>query len=162
MKGDAWEGGHRMPLIARWPGRVRAKTVNEELVSLTDLVATVRGLLRIDTAAGADGVDFSPALLGKPWRRPGTHPVVARSSMGATALRIGSLAWIDRLGSGGFSDPQQEKPVKGGPAVQLHDLQNDPGQKTNLAADPRNAGKLREFADILRRLTTERPPAPRP
>jgi arylsulfatase A-like enzyme len=145
MKGDAWEGGHRVPLIARWAGKIPAGATTDALVSLTDLRATVAGLLGLTPAAG-DGVDFSPALLGRPWQRPDDHPLVARSSLGATALRSGSWKFIDRLGSGGFSTPQSAKAV-GVPSVQLYNLATDPAEQDNLAG--REPDKVRLFEQLL-------------
>ncbi len=132
MKGDAWEGGHRVPLIARWPGHIPEHTTSDAVVSLTDLRATFAGLLGLP-AAGGDGADFSPALLGQPWERPADRPLVARSSMGATSVREGNWKFIDRLGSGGFSTPATEQPAPGGPDAQLYDLASDPAETTNLA-----------------------------
>jgi arylsulfatase A-like enzyme len=146
MKGDAWEGGHRVPLIVRWPGHVPAAATSDALVSLTDLRATVAGLLGL-TAAPGDGVDFSPALLHQPWERPEASPLVARSSLGAAALRIGTWKFIDRLGSGGFSIPASEKPAPGGPAVQLYDLARDPGETENLAGlEPEKVARFQKLA----------------
>ncbi len=132
MKGDAWEGGHRIPLIARWPGRVPAHATTDTLVSLTDLLATFVGLLEYKPAPG-DGVDFSPVLLGKPWTRPESKPLIARSSLGVSVVRQGNWKFISRLGSGGFSDPKSEQPAPGSPAVQLYNLAADPGEANNLA-----------------------------
>ena len=145
MKGDAWEGGHRVPFIARWPGHVPANAVSDALVSLTDLRATIAALLELSPANG-DGVDFSPALLGRLWQRPETSPLVARSSLGATALRQGSWKYIDRLGSGGFSDPRSAQSAPGEPSVQLYNLASDPGETDNLAArDPERVARLEKF-----------------
>lgn len=138
MKGDAWEGGHRVPLIARWPGHVPVGSNGTALVSLTDVLPTVAALLGISVGTGADapdGVDFSPALLGQPWERPETHPLLARSSGGAHALRAGQWKYIDRLGSAGFSDPKSEPPAADGPREQLYDLASDPGETKNLAGE---------------------------
>jgi len=132
MKGDAWEGGHRMPLIARWPGHVPVNATSEALVSLTDLLATVAGLLGMPDIA-SDGVDFSAALLGKPWQRPTDRPLIAASSLGAITMRSGQWKFINRLGSGGFSDPKTEQPKPEGTTAQLYDLAADPGETNNLA-----------------------------
>jgi arylsulfatase A-like enzyme len=146
LKADAWEGGHRMPFIARWPGHISAGTTSDALISLTDLLATTAALLAIPRdPATADSVDFSPALLGKPWTRPEQHPLVARSSQGALTIRSGNWKFINQLGSGGFSKPAREQPAAGQPNAQLYNLAHDPGEQRNLAAsEPARTLALRQ------------------
>ena len=48
MKADAWENGHRMPFIARWPGHVEAGSVSDQTLCFTDLLATMAALLNVD------------------------------------------------------------------------------------------------------------------
>ena len=160
MKGDAWEGGHRVPFIARWPGHIPAAATNDAPISLTDLLVTTAALLSLPAeATSPDGVDFSPALLGKAWTRPEQRPLVARSSGGAHMLRHGSWKFISQLGSGGFSKPQNEKPAANGPTVQLYDLAHDPGESKNLAgSEPQRAAEFRrQLTALLAGNPTARP-----
>jgi arylsulfatase A-like enzyme len=139
-----------MPLVARWPGRVAAGATSAALVSLTDVLATVAALVGVD-AGRSDGVDFSPALFGRAWTRPAEAPLVAQSSTGHNVIRSGSWKLIDRLGSGGFSDPRTMAPTADAPSVQLYDLASDPAEQQNLAAEqPERAAALqRELKKIL-------------
>jgi len=66
-KGSAWEGGHRVPLIARWPGKIKAGSTCDALFSLTDLVATASALAGgfIPPQGARDSIDQSPVFLGQ-------------------------------------------------------------------------------------------------
>ena len=158
MKGDAWEGGHRVPFIARWPGHIPAAATNDASISLTDLLVTTAALISSPAeATSPDGADFSSALLGKVWTRPEQRPLVARSSGGAHVLRNGSWKFISQLGSGGFSKPQNENPAGNGPTVQLYDLAHDPGESKNLAnLEPQ---RVADFQRQLTALLTGKPAA---
>jgi arylsulfatase A len=152
LKGDAWEGGHRVPFIARWPGKIAADASSDATISLTDLLATAAELLGLpQEKVISDGADFSPALLGRTWTRPEDRPLVARSSLGANSIRVGFWKLIDQLGSGGFSTPQKELPAVNGSPVQLYNLSTDPGEKTNVAAgEPQRVAILQKQLDSLR------------
>ena len=115
MKGDAWEAGHRMPFIVRWPGKVAATSETGRLICFTDLLATFAELLDRDLSAGAapDSVSFLPTLLGRPQEE--REPVFMESAHGFRSIRSGPWKYIDRLGSGGFSEPKEIKPAKDGP-----------------------------------------------
>ena len=66
MKADAWEGGHRMPFIVRWPDQVKAGTESDQLVCFTDLLATFADVLGVTLpeGAGPDSFSFLPAMTG--------------------------------------------------------------------------------------------------
>jgi arylsulfatase A-like enzyme len=134
MKGDAWEGGHRMPFIVRWPGRVKAGATSRQLIGFTDLFATLAEITGVKPSAGAgpDSVSFLPALHGTTYQRP---PLVMISGSGLAVIRSGRWKLIDGLGSGGFSKPSKIKPGPGEPAGQLYDLEADPAEATNRFAD---------------------------
>ena len=127
IKGDAWEGGHRVPLIVRGPKIGGNGRIGDVLVSLIDLTATIATLLDLQgVRISSERADFSPALLARPWARPAAQLLLVRSSQGAHTIRDGCRKLIDRLGSSGFSEPHQEKP--GELNVQLYDLSSDPGE----------------------------------
>ncbi|NNE93297.1 MAG: arylsulfatase [Verrucomicrobiales bacterium] len=134
-KADIWEGGHRVPFVVRWPGRTPAGTVSEELIELTDLLATVAGITGKDlpNGAGPDSRNILPALLdpkpGKPVREFAVH----HSLWGVFAIRNGPWKLIPHRGSGGFTFPRELDPEKeGGPPGQLYNLENDPSETKNL------------------------------
>jgi arylsulfatase A-like enzyme len=134
MKGDAWEGGHRVPFIVRWPGRVAAGSTSDQTISFTDLLATLANITGtpLPDRAGPDSVSFLPALEGKTFPRP---PIVMASGSGLMTIRSGKWKFIDGLGSGGFSQPSSVRPGTGDPTGQLYDLDTDPAETRNLYAE---------------------------
>jgi len=152
MKGDAWEAGHRVPFIVRWPGHTPAASSSHQLVGFTDLFATFATItgypLRPNDAP--DSFDFSPELW--PARFEGSAAAgqpILRSSWamgsgnGLMVYREGDYKWISGLGSGGFSKPGKRQPQGDEPPVQLYDLGKDLAEKHNLA------GSHRELAERL-------------
>jgi arylsulfatase A-like enzyme len=136
MKGDAWEGGHRMPFIVRWPGQVKSGTVSDQAICFTDLLATVADICgtKLPAGAGPDSFSFLPVLQG-------THPdgkairgpiVMQAGSSPAMMIRSGDWKLINQLGSGGFSDPKTITPGPGDPAGQLYNLRADLAETNNL------------------------------
>ncbi len=137
MKSDAWEGGHRMPLIIRWPGHVDKYSTSDQLVCFTDFMATFASVMGIQLPedAGPDSIDFLPALLDKSVADQSLRKQLvmqAGSHKTTMAIRDGDWKLITNLGSGGFSKPTFTEPVEDGPAGQLYNMTNDPGESTNL------------------------------
>lgn len=127
-KSDIWEGGHRVPFIVRWPGRVPAGSRSQQMICLTDLMATCAEVIGVplpDTA-GEDSVSLLPALVGEPVT-PLREAIVHHSIQGRFAIRQGRWKLCLCPGSGGWS--------KGGgtDSPQLYDLEADPGETTNCA-----------------------------
>jgi arylsulfatase A-like enzyme len=137
MKGDAWEGGHRMPFIARWPGKIQANSVCDETICFTDLLATFAALVGADLPANAaeDSYNLLPLLRSEKHDKPLREATVIESSRGFLTIRQGEWKLIPRLGSGGFTKPAEEKPKEGEPAGQLYNLADDPSETKNLYAD---------------------------
>ena len=136
MKGDAWEAGHRMPFIVRWPGRVSAGSVSDRTICFTDLLATFADVCgaKLPAGAGPDSFSFLSALEGRaPKDQPVRGPIVMRAgSSPAMTIRSGDWKLINQLGSGGFSQPKTIKPGPGDPAGQLYNLREDRAETNNL------------------------------
>jgi arylsulfatase A-like enzyme len=136
MKGDAWEAGHRMPLIVRWPGRVKPGTATDQTICFTDLLATFADICdaKLPAGAGPDSFSFLPVLEGgQPKGQPIRGPIVMRAgSSSAMMIRSGDWKLINQLGSGGFSQPKTIKPGPGDPAGQLYNLRDDLAETNNL------------------------------
>ena len=134
IKADIWEGGHRVPFLARWPGHIPAATTSDETICHVDLQATFAAILeqKLPNTAGEDSYNILTALLGEKCNRPIREATVHYSRYGFFALRQGKWKLIDQLGSGGFSRPNRVKPELDGPQGQLYDLQSDPGEIKNL------------------------------
>ncbi len=135
MKGDAWEGGHRMPFIVRWPGYVEQGSVSEQVIGFTDLFATLAEITGAEPEedAGPDSYSFLRVLRGsQPVDQPIRPPLVLQSANGAMTIRSGEWKLIDQLGSGGFSEPGFLQPGPGDPSGQLYHLSEDPFETINL------------------------------
>ena len=143
QKADIHEGGHRVPMIVSWPGRVSSGTESTYLTSLIDLYATIADVVGIEPGPedGVDSQTILPALLGESDDRQGS--VIHHSSRGMFAIRDGDWKLIEGLGSGGFTRPVIVEPEEGGPAGQLYNLADDPSEKTNL---------YQERPDVVERL----------
>jgi arylsulfatase A-like enzyme len=156
MKGDAWEAGHRMPFIVRWPGVVSPNTTSSQLISFTDLLATFAAIIGVDipVEAGPDSFNILPVLQGEAGSAPIRGPLVTVSAKGAFAIQKDGWKYIDRLGSGGFSDrfldSETLKPVPGGPTAQLYHLLEDPSESSNVFLE--EPGLVGQLKDELQRI----------
>ncbi len=137
MKSDAFEGGHRVPLIARWPGHIPAGRVSTALIGLNDLFATFAEITQTPLPKGAaeDSVSFARDLLGR--RAAPRSPLVLQSIDGTFALRQGPWKLIDGPNGGGWTSSLTNAPG------QLYQLKADPGETRNLwSENRRRAGRL--------------------
>lgn len=135
MKADAWEAGHRMPFIVRWPGRVHADSESQQTICFTDLLATFASIVDVElpAEAGPDSFDFSTVLLDtQPTDTPIRDSLVLQSGTGLMTVRKGDWKLIEGLGSGGFTKPSRITPGPDDPKGQLYNLADDPAETTNL------------------------------
>lgn len=163
MKGDAWEGGHRMPFIVRWPPRVAPSTVNKDPICFTDLLATFAELTgaKLPDSTGEDSFSLLPMLMRRTNPRPAREATVHQSSRGVLAIRQGKWKLIPSLGSGGFSQPAAIVPKPGEPAGQLYDLEKDPGELNNVyAQQPQVVERLTALLRRVRETGRSRPVKP--
>ncbi|AWW32718.1 arylsulfatase [Echinicola strongylocentroti] len=157
FKYDAWEGGHRIPLIAKWPAKIQKGVVSEALVGNLDYLATFAEIIGEDLEgeAAKDSFSFLSSLLGSEDRQVRKELVLAPRHESHLALRQGKWLFIDAQGSGGFtsedigsqtlggaaahvftkhinSDIEDGKYKASAPPAQLYDLDSDLSQTTNL------------------------------
>ncbi|MGB7343192.1 MAG: arylsulfatase [Pirellulaceae bacterium] len=150
-KADLWDGGHRIPFIVRWPGKVTPGSTSEQLICLTDLFATAAEIVGTDVPAGSceDSVSFLPALFGKPIQSTRAG-VIHHSFSGHFAYRIGKWKLLLAKGSGGWSAPQENKVANNAAEAQLYDMDADVGEKDSQYES------RSEIADqLLTQLTTD-------
>jgi len=140
-KASAWEGGHRVPFIVRWPGVVAPGRTCTALVHQADLIRTLAEVwgTTLPDDAGEDSVSLLPLLRGGD--EPARTSAVSTSAAGVPAVRSGSWKYI--------AEPAPGDPVP----VQLYDLAADLGETKNLAATMPE--KVAELAALLERLITE-------
>lgn len=133
QKADIWEGGHREPFVARWPGRIPPGSVTDALFGLVDLMATIATATGVEVplGAGEDSVDMLGVLTGGPGPSLG-RSLVHHSFDGTFSLRHKHWKLVMGSGSGGFSEPFgyhcDDIFVEG----QLYDLSEDPAETHNL------------------------------
>jgi arylsulfatase A-like enzyme len=134
VKRDAWEGGHRVPFIARWPGRIPAGALSHETICHVDLMATCAALLgvKLPPDAGEDSCNILPALLNEKRERPIREATVLHSCNGKFAIRQGDWVLIDAPtgdDNGRRGEPDWFKQERGYTANQF------PGELYNLCDD---------------------------
>ncbi|MGB7343425.1 MAG: arylsulfatase [Pirellulaceae bacterium] len=156
FKFGVWEGGHRVPFIARWPGRIKPGTTSDQLISGVDMLATFAALTdqALDDEQRADSVDILPALIGEPDFPLRETLVLSPNKPTHLAIRKGKWVYIGAKGSGGFkggpgthaaggpvcasfvgsvnSDFENGEFKADAPPAQLYDLQSDLRQTRNL------------------------------
>jgi len=148
MKADIWEGGHRVPFIARWPGHIPEGETSAEPVILTDLMRSVATIVEheLPDNAAEDSFDILPILLGEPAllgekrSQPIRDHLIHHSLRGVFSIRQGPWKLILGRKSGGFT---RYTPPEDAPAGQLYNLDEDPGEAKNL---------YREQPEIVQRL----------
>ena len=178
FKFGAWEGGHRVPMIARWPGRIPAGSRSDELISQIDLFATFAGIVGHDPGElKTDSLNQLASFTGDPEQAVRETLIIQPNSPKHLSIRSGPWLYIPEQGSGGF---QGKKPgdhlLAGPPALaftgcvhsdikdgqyradapdgQLYHLGKDPGQATNVIADhpdvaKRLADELNEYREQI-------------
>ena len=147
MKSDLYEGGHRVPCLVRWPGRIARGGSSDALAGTTDLFATCLSAAGVKVAAGGeDSVDLLPVLTGK--AKMARESYILHSIDGRFAFRKGTLKYLACRGSGGWSPPTpKDRDYMRLPPDQLFDLAEDPSEESNLAR-PRQAEVERLWAEL--------------
>ena len=145
-KADIYEAGHRVPFIARWPGKIKAGSTSAQTTSLTDFMRTVATILDIKLPDGAaeDSVSLLPAFLGQD-RGPLREATVHHSINGSFSIRQGKWKLAFCPGSGGWTSPRPgQQDTSHLPLIQLFDLEADIAEERNVQG---------EHPEIVARLT---------
>jgi arylsulfatase A len=142
-KSDAWEGGHRVPFIVRWPGKVKPGTTCDETICSVDLMATLAELLDVQLPAGAgeDSRSLLPLLRGA--EGPIHDAVVHHSAQGIFAIRSGQWKLILGPGSGAADATEPH----------LYDLAADLGETKDLAAA--HPAEVQRLTALMEKLVAE-------
>jgi len=157
-KSQSWEGGHRVPFIACWPGHI-APGVSDALVSMIDLPATAAALVGTGLPADAapDSFNLVPTLLGKTNPHPRDH-LILMNGTGELAVRQGNWKYIPSLSRANGWDSWKKT---NGPATAksgLYNLEKDPGETKNLVSEEPEVEK--RLIGLLEK--TRSPPSTRP
>ncbi|HOP09885.1 MAG TPA: arylsulfatase [Oscillospiraceae bacterium] len=136
-KADIYEGGHRIPLLVSWPGKIQPGSTSAEPVCLIDLMATVADIVgyQLPENAGEDSVSNLPVWLGETYQKPLREATVHHSIDGSFSIRKGQWKLELCPGSGGWSYPRPGEEPEGSPSFQLYDLDSDIAEKVNVIAD---------------------------
>ncbi|MEN8694018.1 MAG: sulfatase-like hydrolase/transferase [Akkermansiaceae bacterium] len=150
-----WEGGHRVPFIAKWPGKIEARSTSSQLTISADLLATVAALTGQKLENPKDSINMLPALTGNPDKPLREEMFITPHKASHMAYRNGKWMYIPTRNDGGFGGSKPGQHAWGGPAVttlvntpnsdiengkikkdappaQLYDLEADPNQTKNL------------------------------
>lgn len=152
-----WEGGQRVPFIARWPGKIKPGSTSGQLICNVDMLATFAALAGqpLEKDQRADSVNVLPALVGEPAAPLRDHLVLSPRKASHLSIRKGKWMYIPARGSGGFtgtkpgqhgfsgpaactftkhpnSDIANGRIKKGAPPAQLYDLETDVNQTRNV------------------------------
>ncbi len=159
QKTEVYEGGHRVPLLARWPGHTPAGVSSGQLLALTDMLATFSALLErpLPHDAGEDSVNMLPALLGRDGGAVLRETLVHDSWKGLFAVRQGPWKLILGPGGGGIGW-QENQPPGSEPSLQLYNLADDPGETKNLCAEkPEIVARLKARLEKIQKAGRSRP-----
>jgi arylsulfatase A-like enzyme len=161
-KADIYEGGHRVPFLVRWPGKVRAGTKSDHTICLTDLFATLADTLgaKLPANAAEDSVSFLSTLTN-------SHRIILREATvhhsinGSFAIRQENWKLCFCPGSGGWSAPRPDRDdTSGMPTIQLFDLEADIGETKNVAAE--NQAIVEGLAKLMEKYVSEGRSTPGP
>lgn len=167
VKRDSWEGGHRVPFLVRWPSRVKAGTTSDQLLCLTDVMATLAAVVGVELPSDSaeDSFNMLPALSGT--TNEPIRPYLLTQAFGGErtlSIRRGHWKYLDHRGSGGNNyDSPGLKPfalpdTEPGASGQLYNLATDPGEKTNqYKAQPKLAAELKSLLDQSKASGRSRP-----
>jgi arylsulfatase A-like enzyme len=152
-KGTLYEGGHRIPFIARWPGKIKPGTESAALISHVDMAATFAALTGVALPADAapDSFNVLPALLGESKTARESAIFHNGGTKGPLALRMGQWKFIQAGNGGGYGGKAKAKIQPNAKAMpgkpQLYNLADDPAEANDLAE--KMPEKVKEFSDFI-------------
>ncbi|NWK55494.1 arylsulfatase [Verrucomicrobiaceae bacterium N1E253] len=157
VKRDLWEGGHRVPFILRWPGRIKAGGTEGGLVCLTDILATFADITEqaLPQDAGEDSISLLPQLYGQTGSKQVRSHVIHHSHRGHYALRYGDWLFIDAKTGDVSGEPKWFSKDRGVQHHQhqaaLYHLKDDKKQSTNLyGSHPEKARQMKQKLNQLK------------
>jgi arylsulfatase A len=181
FKFGAWEGGHRVPFLVRWPGKVKPGTTSDQLLSNLDMLATFAAVTgqKLTKKMQADSVNLLPAIVGEPEDQVRDHLILAPNKSTHLSVRKGKWMYIPKQGSGGFTGKKPGDHTFAGPSAAnfVGSVNNDfesgkikadaaPAQLYDLDFDVKQTRNLyREYPEVVEELGAllkkHSPPKPR-
>ena len=152
MKGDIYDGGHRIPYIVRWPGKINAGSKNDIPNTLASFYSTIADLLKLESTV-IDSHSIFDQLIDES-KTEIARPIIHHSSEGHFAIRFGDWKMIEKLGSGGFSLPVKIEPKSKLNQERLYNMKEDSSEKINLADDyPKIIAEMKYKLDSIRSIS---------
>ncbi len=126
LKGSLYEGGIRVPMVARWPGKIKAGTSTDHISAFWDIMPTICDIVGIEPPKDIDGISLAPTLLGKKEQQKRHQYLYWEFAAygGQQAVRMDHWKGIRQNLNG--KEPKL--------AIQLYDLQTDPNETTDVSA----------------------------
>jgi arylsulfatase A-like enzyme len=149
-KADIYEGGHRIPLIVRWPGVVTPGARCDQLVGQVDLFRTTADILqqKLPDAAAEDSFSLLPLLKGG--AKPVRESLVHHSAQGCFAIRAGNWKLALCPDSGSRRERRQSRAgADRQPGVQLFDMAADPAEQHNVVS--KHPEVVERLTDLLKK-----------
>jgi arylsulfatase A-like enzyme len=148
-KADLFDGGHRVPCIAKWPLKLKPHQASQT-ICLTDFMATFAAVTgyRLKDNEGEDSFNLLPLFLDSYPEKFAREATVHHSINGSFTIRKGEWKLLFSPGSGGWSYPRpgkDDKVIAALPPIQLYNMKTDPGEKENLSG---------KYPDIVKELRT--------
>lgn len=147
IKADIWEGGHHVPFIVSWPGKIKENIISKTPICSVDFMATCASLVntKLPDNAGEDSYSLTPLLFGHP-KKYLRKSIVHNSIQGYFAIRQGDWKLIMNPGSGGWTFPKNEKEAVGLPPVQLYNMKESWKENDNLETKyPQKVAELKKL-----------------
>lgn len=151
QKTESLEGGHRVPLLARWPGHIEAGSTSDALVALTDTMATLADLMGrdLDEDEGPDSCSFLGELLGREPKQPPRRVLVHENYRGGYGIRVDDWKLLMIQGGGGIGWSPFDND-RSQPNGQLYHLKEDLKEQNNLYEE--RPERVAEMAELLRKI----------
>lgn len=161
LKRDTWEGGHRVPFVVKWPGKIEKNTVSDITINQVDIMSTLASIVgySIPNHAAVDSYDFLKVWTGKQ-KTPVREATVQNTFKDQYVLRKGDWALVDSYSgehSGApmwfYEESGYPKLKKGDNEGLLFNVKEDLSQHKNVYAD--YPEKVKEMKALLKKYRTE-------
>ena len=151
LKRDVWEGGHHVPLIIKWPGKIKEGSVSDQVISQVDFMATLASITGIDLPAysAPDSYNFEDVLLGSEQDSPVREATVHNTYKGKWGIREGDWLYINDKTGGHRKMPDSFIKLRGYNDFDtdglLFNMKDDPEQRNNLYIEyPERVAKMKQ------------------
>ncbi|MBN2270017.1 MAG: arylsulfatase [Sedimentisphaerales bacterium] len=146
LKGSVYEGGIRVPFIARWPGKIKPGSVSDHVSAFWDFLPTACEIIGVEPPGDIDGISYLPTLLGRPQDQK-THHHLYWELAGRQGIRMGDWKLVR---------------TRPGATIELYNLADDIGEKNDIGKE--NPEILAKMTEMLTTARTESEvfPLPKP